>query len=312
VKRKFIVNPHSGKAHTAGGLAGLERFFTARTGGFDCAVAGSRDAAVRITRESLREGIDQVVAVGGDGTVNAVVNGFFEDGRPIRPESCLAVANVGTGSDYFKSVAAGATVGDWRELVLSHVVRAVDIGRAGYGDSGCRDQYFVNMASTGMIAEVVGRKHRGVGWLPARLRYLMPTVSSLFTYRPKRVQVEVDGQCSALEVLAISVCKGGYAGGGMRFGGGVTLFDGLFDVTFFHAMKPLEMLVKLRKLYTGAFQGEPAIQKSQARRVSIRSPSAMPVEFDGELCGTTDVELSVEPGLLHVCFPKSPTAFPGS
>ena len=312
MRRKFIVNPHSGKAHTAAGLAGLERFFTARTGGFDCAVAGSRDAAVRITRESLREGIDQVVAVGGDGTVNAVVNGFFEDGRPIRPESCLAVADLGTGSDYFKSVAAGATVGDWRELVLSHVVRAVDVGRVRYDDPGCCDQYFVNMASTGMIAEVARKKHRSPHWLPPRLRYLMPTVSSLLTYRPRQVHVEVDGECSALEVLAISVCKGGYAGRGMRFGGEVTLFDGLFDVTFFHAMKPIEMLVKLRKLYTGAFQGERAVQKLQAQIVSIRSPSAMPVEFDGELCGTTDVELSVEPGLLQVCFPKGPTASPGS
>jgi YegS/Rv2252/BmrU family lipid kinase len=308
MRRKFIVNPRSGRAQTAGGLSGLERFFTARTGGFDCAVATSRDAAVEIARESLREGVDQVVAVGGDGTVNAVLNGFFEAGRPIRPESCLAVANVGTGSDYFQSVSAGMAMGDWRELVLEHEARAVDIGRVHYFGPGCCDQYFVNMASTGMIAEVVRKKLRSPPWLPHGLRYLMPTISSLFTYRPQDVQVELDGECAAMEVLAISVCKGTYAGSGMRFGGEVTLFDGLFDVTFFHAISPLEMLLKLRKLYTGRFQGEPAVQKRKARRICIRSLSAMPVEFDGELCGTTDIELSVEPRSVRVCFPKSLTA----
>ncbi|MHC4179785.1 MAG: diacylglycerol/lipid kinase family protein [Planctomycetota bacterium] len=292
MRRKFIINPYSGKTIAGDAIAALERFFTAKTGGFDYSVAGSRDAAVRMTRESLRAGIEQVVAVGGDGTVNAVANGFFEDGRPIRPQSSLAVANLGTGSDYFKSVATGPTAPDWRALVLDHTV--------------------VNMASAGMVAEVVSKKERGSRWLPPRLRYLMPTIGSLLSYRPRPVQLEIDGQCLDMEVLVVSVCKGVYAGRGMRFGGEVTLSDGLFDVTVFKPMKRLEMLMKLRKLYTGSFQGERAIQKSKARRVSLRAPSAMPVEFDGELGGTTDVELSVEPRSLRICFPKSPTTSPGS
>jgi diacylglycerol kinase (ATP) len=311
MKRKFIINPHSGKSLTAGDLAGLETFFTARTGSFDYAIAESRDAAVRITRESLREGVDQIVAVGGDGTVNAVANGFIEQSRPIRPESCLAIANTGTGSDYFKSIAAAAPVRDWKELVLDHVVRPVDVGRIRFADPHRCDQYFVNMASAGMVAEVVGKKGRGSRRLPPGLRYLLATLSSLFSYRPKQVQVEIDGQWSDWEVLVISVCKGRYAGRGMRFGGEATLFDGLFDVTLFQAISPVEMLVKLRKLYTGAFQNERAIRKLKARRISIRAPSALPVEFDGELCGTTDVELSVEPQLLRLCFPQGSPASPG-
>ena len=311
MKRKFIINPYSGKAIGTAAIAGLERFFIAKTGSFDYAVAGSRDAAARMTRESLREGIDQIVAVGGDGTVNAVANGFFENGRPVRPQSSLAVANLGTGSDYFKSFTAGTTIRDWKELVLDHEVRPVDVGRIRYSEANRCDQLFVNMASAGMVAEVVRRKERGSRRLPPKLRYLMPTVGSLFSYRPKQVQVEIDGECSDGELLAISICKGVYAGGGMRFGGEVTLFDGLFDVTLFKAMKLVEMLVKLRKLYTGSFQGEQAIQKLKARKVSIRAASAMPVEFDGELGGTTDVVLSVQPKLLRICLPKSSATSPG-
>jgi YegS/Rv2252/BmrU family lipid kinase len=312
MRRKFIINPHSGKTITPGAIAELERFFTAKTGSFDYAVVRSRDDAIRITRESLREGIDQVVAVGGDGTVNAVANGFFDGGRPIRPESCLAVANLGTGSDYFKTIAAGTAVRDWKELVLDHLARPVDIGRIRYSDPNRCEEYFVNMASAGMVAEVVGRKRRGPRWLPSKFRYLVPTLTSLLSYRPRRVQVETDGECLDLEVLAISVCKGVYAGRGMRFGGEVTLFDGLFDVTCFEAMGRVETFLKLRKLYTGSFHGERAIRKLRARKVSIRAPSAMPVEFDGELGGTTDVELSVEPQSLRICFPNSSGTSSGS
>ncbi len=312
MRRKFIINPNSGRVLAAEGIASLEAFFTAKTGSFDCVVATSRDEAVRITRESLREGIQQVVAVGGDGTVNAVANGFFEGGRPIRPESCLAVANAGTGSDYFKSLTAGVPVVDWKVLVLENVPQPVDVGRIHYADPDRCDQYFVNMASAGMVAEVVRKKQRGPGWLPPKLRYLAPTISSVFSYRPRRVEVELDGECLDLEVMVISICKGVYAGRGMRFGGAVTLLDGLFDVTLFQPMGRVEMLLKLRKLYTGSFQGEPAIRKLKARRVSIRASSAVPVEFDGELGGTTDVELSVEPGALRVCLAKGSTTSPGA
>lgn len=304
MKRKFIINPYSGYALNTAAIAELERLFTQKTGAFDYAVAESREAAVRITRESLRQAVDQIVAVGGDGTINAAVNGFFEGGRPIRPETSVSVANVGTGSDYFKSVVAGTPVRDWKELVLDHVVRPVDVGRIRYADPDCHDRYFVNMASLGMVAEVVRKKNRGPGWVPPRLRYLTLTVGTLLSYGPKRVEIEVDGESSDLEVLAISISKGIYAGGGMRFGGGVTLSDGLFDITLFEAMNPVEMLIKMRKLYTGAFEGERAIRKIKARRISIRAPSPIPVEFDGEVYGTTDVEVSVEPKSLRLCFPK--------
>ncbi len=95
MKRKFILNPHAGRGLNAKALAGLQEYFTRRTGAFDHAVASSRDAAIRATRESLRQGTEQIVAVGGDGTVNAVANGFFEDGKPIRPQSSLVVGNMG-------------------------------------------------------------------------------------------------------------------------------------------------------------------------------------------------------------------------
>jgi YegS/Rv2252/BmrU family lipid kinase len=304
MKRKFIVNPHSGKGTTARALAELKAFFIRKTGEFDCSLAENRAAAIRLTRDCLRQGVDQVIAVGGDGTVNAVVNGFFAGGGPIRPRPALVVASAGTGGDYFKTIVAGSKTRDWREIVLQHSVRSVDVGRIKYADPDLPDQYFVNMASVGMIADVVAKKNRSPRWMPPKLRYVLPAVSSFFCCPPRQVRVTADGASRDVELLAISVCKGIYAGGGMRFGGEVTLFDGLFDVTIFRAMKPVEMLLKMRKLYTGSFQDEPAVEKLKARTISCNSPAPMPVEFDGDVCGATALDASVEPGAIRICFPR--------
>ena len=126
------------------------------------------------------------------------------------------------------------------------------------------------------------------------------------------MQLETETECLDMEVLLVSACKGVYAGRGMRFGGEVSLFDGLFDVTCIGAMGRVETLRKLRKLYTGAFHGERAVRKLRARKVAIRAPSALPVEFDGELGGTTDVELSVVPQALRICFPTDSTTVSGA
>lgn len=304
MKRKFIINPCSGKGITPAAVARLREFFLRETGQFDCSLAHSRQAAIRLTRESLRQGADQVIAVGGDGTVNSVINGFFEGGRPIRPQCSLLVARAGTGADYFKAVTAGRRGLDWRKLALEHAIRPVDVGLIRYQAPEVGDQYFANMTSVGMIADVVRRKDCSGRWVPSRLRYALPTVRTVLTCRPEPLWVEIDGVGRQMEVLAISICKGRCAGGGIKFGGGVTLFDGLFDVTVFRPMKRAEMLLKLGKLYAGRFEREPAVEKCTARRVTIRCPSSLPVEFDGELFGTTDVEICVEPRAIRMCLPK--------
>jgi len=303
MKRHFIINPHSGRGLSARAVAKLQEHFTRQIGAFEYTIAESREAAIDATRKSLRDGTDQIVAVGGDGTANAVTNGFFDYGEPIRPQSSLVVGSAGTGSDYFKTIVAGRRGCDWRELVLRHVARPVDVGRIEYADPALCDQYFLNMASVGMIAEVVRGKNRLSRRLPQVLRYLLPTVGCFFSYRPRPMQVTTDSGQRDSKLLAVSIAKGIHAGGGMRLGGGATLCDGRFDVTLFGAFRPVEMLLKVGKLYTGRFENEAKIEEVRTQRISIRASEPLPVEFDGEVYGHADVEVTVVPAAIHVCFP---------
>ncbi|MBX7164713.1 MAG: hypothetical protein K1X74_00070 [Pirellulales bacterium] len=304
MKRVFMLNPQAGGGAAQRRLAELEAWFRQRTGTFDAELCLGRDDTIRRTREALRAGADQIIAVGGDGTVNAVANGFFADGQAIRPEAVLAVARVGTGSDFFRTISGTRPI-DWREIVLEGLPRAVDIGLSRRLDPAAPcPRYFVNIASFGMSAEIVADKERLPRWLPRSLCYLVPTITNCFKGHTWNVRLELDGKLLERRTVTLMAGKGVYAGGGMRFGGLVAPDDGWFEVTVFGPMPVARMLLKTPKLYRGDFEGEPAIEKLRARRVVLRAEPQLPSECDGELFGTADWELELLPRALRVSWPS--------
>ena len=302
MKRLFVINPSAGGG-SARRLAGWERYFRRSLGEFPYVLTRDRADIERQTRIALQDGVEQIVAVGGDGTVNSVANGFFENGRPVSPRARLAVARAGSGSDYYRTL-VGRSRRPWWEIVGEHAVRPVDLGRITFSDG--RSFFFLNMATFGLAAEVVKAKARLPGLVPNALGYLLPTLGQVFSYAPQPLELRLDEQLVEGDILALFVAKGQFAGGGMRLGGEVTLHDGKLGVTLVRGMGLAERLRRLPQLYLGLETG-PSIIKTTARRISARAPRPIAVETDGEPMGTTDVELDVVPGVLNLCFPVEKT-----
>ena len=297
--RLFLVNP-STRSHEP--LADVERWFRERDGGFEAVVTRDREDVIRRTRDALRAGARQIVALGGDGTVNAVANGFFdENGAPISADAMLAVAPWGTGCDYWRSIAGGGAV-DWKETVLAGHATPTDVGRLQYRRSG-GVLHFVNAASVGLSAEVVRRQRAMPRWLPALASYSLPSAMGLLTFRPVPLVITLDGKRYDGEFLSAFFAKGTHLGGGMRFGGNVAADDGRLDVTLLHGMSLAESLPRFGKIYTGRFHGDRKITKTTASEILIEAPAAQPMELDGELEGTTDVEVRVLRRAVRVCRP---------
>lgn len=303
MNRVFIVNPRAGGGRSLRWLEQLEAYFRQRSGSFQAAVCRSGEETSLRTREALDAGAEQIVSVGGDGTMNAVLQGFFRDERPVRPEASLAVARVGTGSDYFRTV-VGNTRRDWREIVLAPELRAVDVGVVRHlTQEPPATRFFLNMVGFGLSAQVVERKERLPGWLPRSLCYLVPTLASYLSARPWRVTLELDDRPIERELLSLIVGKGIFAGGGMRFGGNVALDDGWLEVTLFQPLPLAKLLLKTPRLYRGDFEGEPSIEKFRARQVRFTATPAIPCECDGDLLGSGDATITLLPQALRVAFP---------
>jgi diacylglycerol kinase family enzyme len=236
----------------------------------------SREDVVERTRAALLDGTELVVAIGGDGTVNAAVQGYFAAGRPLRPAARLAVVDCGTGSDYARSLGSGRS---WRERLTAPQALPVDVGTA-VTDSGA--EHFVNMISFGVSAMAVAGKNRAAAWQPAFLRYLLPTVGAAIQGKPQTVRVDMDGRVVEAPLLALLVAKGRYAGGGMRVGQGA-LDDGELTVTLVGPLAPLTVLSHLHRIYDGRLGAVPGIEQVRARRVQITTPTPWPYEMDGEV-----------------------------
>jgi diacylglycerol kinase family enzyme len=308
MRRKFIVNPKSGGGGALRQLPALAEFFRRRDGRFEHVLGESRAHLIAQTRLALHAGCDQIVALGGDGTVNAVLNGFFEQGQAIRPGARLAVGPLGSGSDYFRTLVRGARARDWREIVLHHRAQPVDIGAIDFATGAPAREYFINLASVGLSAVVVRERERLPGWVPGPLAYLLPTLQQMVRYRAAPARIAVDGQALDVVLNAAFIAKGTYGGGGMKFGPAVAPADGRFEVTVFEGMSNLEMLLKMGRLYTGSFTGVKGAHKFMARAVSVRAPAALPMEFDGEVGRGTDFEIGILPRAVTVCFPADAAA----
>jgi diacylglycerol kinase family enzyme len=163
MKTLAVINPRS-----AGGRTGRDAELIARrlaeiSGPLTVALTSGPLDAARITTRALLEGFERIVAVGGDGTINEVVNGFFHEGEVINPEAELSLLNMGTGGDFRKTFEMGAGLEPSLQRIAEGMARRIDVGCLSFvspeGQSGKR--YFANIASFGLSGEVVDRVNRG-------------------------------------------------------------------------------------------------------------------------------------------------------
>lgn len=301
MKTCFILNPHSGRGRREAQLLKTRRYFEKKTGRFNLVITHSRDDFSRQTRQALKNGFDQIVVLGGDGSLNAAVNGFFENGRPINPEAALVASKWGTGSDYYKTVTAGSYISDWKSLVTEHRVRAVDIGEIQFAHE---KKYFLNVASAGLSAVAAQMKNQNPRWIPSSMSYVFPVVGALLKHQSKTMTVTIDSSARDSKMMAAIISKGIYAGGGMKIGGGVEVDDGFFDVKLFEHMTVGQGLRRIPRLYQGRFNGIEEVMIYRAKEVRIEGGSPVLVECDGEVYGQTDVTIRILPRALNVCWPR--------
>ncbi len=318
MKCKFLINPMSGRGKLSHPqeLDRLKEWFESRSFSFDYVLSKSRADLIQKTQHALRDGYQKIVAVGGDGTVNAVVNGFFENGKPIRPDAELAVAKMGTGSDYFKSIekmcggkVARATLNksDWKECVISGKSAPVDLVHCSYSPPKSRGEkksvLMANIAGIGMSPEIVRKKEKNPSWLPHALGYALPTLTTIPKFRAQPLIFDLDGEEHPVKLMAGFISKGSFAGGGMKLGGQVSLDDGKLGILLIPKLSMLEAFARFRTLYSGGYADVPGITYTTAQKITVRSDSKkqFPAEIDGEYTLGTPFEFTVMPKAIRVC-----------
>jgi YegS/Rv2252/BmrU family lipid kinase len=258
--------------------------------------------ATRVTHELLRQGAREFLAVGGDGTVNEIVNGLScEDTWP-RATATLSVLPLGTGRDFARNIGIGSVHEAIAALDSDSIVE-LDLGLATITDAGGRcHRRFVNIATTGLGASVAERVHRSARAFGGSAAYLVGTLMELVSYRPASARVVIDDQVVHDGPLALAlIANGRSCAGGMVPAPHASLCDGLLDVLI---CRPVSRGALAFGLLPDVYRGRPIRHPAVgfARGASIRIQAEHPIRLalDGEACDCLDLHVAVEPAALRV------------
>jgi diacylglycerol kinase (ATP) len=242
----------------------------------------------------VRAGIGLVVAVGGDGTLNEVVNGITgEDGRPL---ATLGAILTGRGRDGARTLGLPRDPARAVERLAAAASTPRDLGLVRW--RGGR-RYFVTIAGAGFDAVVAARALRmaGAGTVP----YLRAVVASLRDYRPWSLRLAVDGASArSLAAAGVMVANGPCCGGGMRIAPAADAADGALDLVVLGALSRGALLRWLPTVYWGGHLRNPLITAERARSITVASDEPLPLQVDGEPCGGAPFEITVAAGALRV------------
>ena len=272
-----------------------------------CVTCGPGDGR-RCARMAVAHGADLLIVVGGDGTLNEVVNGALDaTPGPGRPPPQLALWPVGTGTDFARGLGIG---GDEEALaaLLRGVSRPVDVGRATFRDEAGNptERAFVNVADLGLGPETSRRIARGPRWFGPGA-YFAGALASIAACRPARVRLTVDGEVAYHgDAGLVAVANGRYFGGGMRVAPHARLDDGQFDIFLLeHTSRRVLAIELLPLVYRGAHPRHRAVHFYRGGAVAIEADTPFPLELDGEVVGATPATMAVAPRALQVLVPSS-------
>jgi len=304
-KSMVIVNPVSANGRTGRNWPRIDKELRNAGLTFDAQLTSKSGEAVQLTRKAIQEGYPTVIAVGGDGTLNEVLNGFFEsdDARPINPEARLGLIPSGTGKDFIKAINYPRDIRHVCRTLARNQIRTIDIGLAWFRDAeGKRTfRYFINVAGMGMDGETVDRVNRTSKIFGGRISFLWGTIATLVQYRNRELTVEIDGVMRYHgEATLVAVANGQYFGGGMRIAPEAGLDDGHFDIIVVDGMTKFEILANLYRIYQGTHLNYPKVYLMRGRHVRATSLQRVFLQVDGEQPGVLDAEFKLLPRKLKL------------
>src|SRR5439155_6512926 len=190
----FIVNPSSGAGKAGREWAGVETLLPTSRLPYEVAFTTRPLEATEIAQKAVHESRPVVVAVGGDGTLNEVVNGFFNDGAPLPTTSKLAMVPLGTGGDFRRTLKIPTDPKAAIAVLRTGLPRRLDAGCITYQteDGGTAVRHFINIADAGLGGEVVHTTGNGTKRF-GTMAYTIGGLRALIGFKNKPMTVEIDG-----------------------------------------------------------------------------------------------------------------------
>ncbi len=303
-----VVNPNSSGGRTRANWPAIEGKLRDALGEVETSFTESPLDAIRLTREALKRGAERIIAVGGDGTMNEVVNGFMENDRAINPDASLGLLVSATGGDFRRTFDLPDDLEGQIDRLAKGQIRRIDIGRmtcqALAGDEVIR--YFDNIGSFGLsgAADIaVNALTIAKKILPGKFAFQWGIFKALVRYRNQAVRIRVDDSLDQVfNVSTAAVCNGRFFGGGMMVAPEAIPDDGLFDIVIMADLTLGEQIKDSGKIYTGEHMESEKVTFVRGRRlIATAEPGVgdVLIDLDGETPGRLPATFEIVPQALN-------------
>jgi diacylglycerol kinase (ATP) len=297
---KVIVNPAAGAGRTGRIWPQIMGLFEGNGLRFEHELTEAPGHAIELAKSAIKKGFEMVVSVGGDGTINEVVNGLYRAGN-IRG-AMLGIISTGTGSDYIRTIGLPRQYENACRCLVQPRRQTVDLGIVEYTENGQRaERIFVNFAGMGFDAEIVRRTTQKYKVTGSTLSYLLATLTTFMSYSNRDISLTIDGETVDKRVCTVLINNGKYGGGGMFAAPDASVEDGFFDVLIIDDISKPDLLRSLPRIYKGTHLTHPKVTMVRAKEVEVKSSDGrMQLQADGELLGEVPSRFRVLPAALNI------------
>lgn len=276
-----IVNPHSGNKRAPKHWKTIDRLlreFDAETYFTD-----APGHAIELAKNLVENGCRKIMAVGGDGTINEVVNGIYRSNITDKNEVKIALIPCGTGNDWGRFWGINRDFKESIKHIKDGKTKQVDIGLCSGKTGGiATEQYFINAAGGGFDATVVYITSRlktflgGYKWV-----YSVSLLLSVFFYRAKQMTIAFNGKEIRQNIFTFCIGNGCYSGGGIKQNPNATPCDGLFDAIIVPKLSFLEIIKGISLVFKGKITEHPRVTSFQSTEITITCGEKIRMELDG-------------------------------
>lgn len=303
----IILNPCAGNNLGTGVRNGVLKIFDDADMKYRFVESSYKNHSKTIARYFVESGIKRIIIIGGDGTLNEVVNGIFSCSSSARADVSIGMIPIGTGNDWRRSLSlpedpyqAAKTILDGR--TVSHDVGTISSSE----ESATKLRYFINVAGIGFDANVAHAvnidKDSGKR---GRFLYIKNLLASLIKSKVIKYHIQIDGKSYDKKIFSMCVGIGKYNGGGMMQLPNAIVDDGLFDITMIENISKLAIVMNIKNLFDGSFVKHHKVNTYRGKKLIIESDEVIVSETDGESSGKSPFEFNILPRALKVIVPES-------
>jgi diacylglycerol kinase (ATP) len=274
--------------------------------GFDVEVklTYEKGSAITIAKQGIEAGFRKILVIGGDGTMNEVVNGVMLQQVVPPAEIMLGMFSLGTGNDFIRTLNIPKDYEAATDVLMQGKTKTIDVGLVHFKlNNQPASRYFINvlgMAFDGAVTDSANSTKGSIG----KLTYLKSVVATLFKYQPTQVKIVVDGKTVTDDIIFcinIGNCK--YSGGGMRMVPHALPDDGLFDITILKPLPTFTALGNLYRLFDGTIDKLQQATTLRGKHIQVFSEPEICAEAEGEFLGWSSFEVNMIPKSITMLVP---------